>query len=381
MGLWSRMIRRRYAAADSATLRGGDVAQIADLPASVALAFGVNAPIGSVTRAEAMSLPVIRQGRNLIAATIGTFPLVCERVTSRGVTRIDRSALDQPDWSTTRAWTITWTVDDLLFRGYAWWRTLGRDSLGYPVRWERLDGRRVRIDYATGELYVDGVAVDPRDIVRFDGPDEGLLSHGKRALRTALRLEEAANRVALMDVPLGVLQDQRPGMSLTPTEVDQLLSSWSTARARYNVGYLNGSVKYDELQHTAQEMQLVEARQHQARELARLMGLDASAVNAPTASGMTYQNGVAERRSRVDTAFRPYMAAIADRLSLGDITPRGQRVRFDTSDYLRGDAGEAISAAVAATGGPVMSTDEARDRLLDMPPAATTVPAPQEATP
>ena len=60
-------------------------------------------------------------------------------------------------------------------------------------------------------------------------------------------------------------------------------------------------------------------------------------------------------------------APIADRLSLPDVTPRGQTVRWDTSDYLRGDAAEAIAAAVQAAGAPVMSIDEARWRLLDMP--------------
>lgn len=363
--------RRQRVTADVAALpkNTGDVAQIADLPVSVALAFGINASATRVTRKEAMALPVVRQGRTLIAGTIGTFPLVCRR--GRAVV-VDRPLLTVLDPRTTRAWTITWTVDDLMFYGVAWWRVLTWDSFGYPTTAERVDHRRLFLDYASRQAYVDGQLVDPRHLIRFDGPDEGILTTGSRALRTAIRLEDAVNRYALMDVPAGVLKDTRPGMTLTDEEITTLLTRWRTARAEYGTGYLNGSLDYVPVQFNAQQLQLVEARQHMASELARLMLLDAPAVNAPQASGMTYDNTVAARRGRLDTSFRFYLEALAGRLSMPDVTPRGQTVTFDTSGYLRGDAGEAITAAVQAAGGPVMTRDEARDRLLDMPPQEDT---------
>lgn len=358
--------RRLRADNQTTTLRtpNGDLMQIADMPASVAAAFGINASLTQVTRKDAMTLPVVKQGRTLIAGTVGTFPLVCRR----GNDLVRRPLLEQPDPTTTRAWTITWTIDDLMFYGVAWWYVLEYDTQGYPQYATRVAGTRLRLDATAGRAWIDGVEIDPSRLKRFDGPDEGILVTGARALRTAIRLEDAANRYALMDIPSGVLKDTRPGASLTDAEVTTLLTRWRAAREKYGTGYLNGSLDYVATQFNAQQLQLTEARQHMATELARLMSLDAPAVNAPQASGMTYDNGVAERRARVDTAFRHYMAAISDRLSLPDVTPRGQLVTFDTSDYLRGDAADAIAAAVEACGGPVMTVDEARARLLDMPP-------------
>lgn len=364
MAWWRRL------KADNQTTRlrtpNGDLMQIADMPASVAAAFGINASLTQVTRKDAMTLPVVKQGRTLVAGTIGTFPLIC----SRGVHPVPRPLLEQPDPNTTRAWTITWTVDDLMFYGVAWWYVSSFDAQGYPLTSERIAGARLRLDYGQRKAYIDGTEIDPARLRRFDGPDEGILISGARALRTAIRLEDAANRYALMDMPSGVLKDTRPaGTNLKTDEVEALLKMWRDARALYGTGYLNSSLDYQPSQFNAQQLQLVEARQHMATELARLMGLDAPAVNAPQASGMTYNNGVAERRARVDIAFRPYISAIADRLSLPDVTPRGQTVAFDVSAYLRGDAADAIDAAVAAAGGKaVMSVDEARARLLDMPP-------------
>ena len=350
----------------------GDLLQIADMPASVAAAFGINASLTQVTRKDAMTLPVVKQGRAMIAGTIGTFPLRC----ARGVSPIARQLLEQPDPDTIRAWTLTWTVDDLLFAGVAWWYVLEYDTQRYPVRATRIAGNRLRLDPRDGKAYIDGAEIDPLRLKRFDGPDEGILITGARALRTAIRLEDAANRYALMDMPSGVLKDNRTsGASLTDTEINDLLTKWRAARSSYGTGYLNQALDYVPSQFNAQQLQLTEARQHMATELARLMSLDAPAVNAPQASSMTYDSGVAERRARIDTSFRAYMTAIADRLSLPDITPRGQTVTFDTSDYLRGDAGEAIDAAVAAVGGQaVMTVDEARARLLDMPPMSEGTP-------
>lgn len=356
--------RRERLTAATVTLPGSAPASISSIPAEIAQAFGINTSLTAVTRKEAMSLPVVRQGRHMIAGTIGTFPLICER----GDTPIRRDLLEQPDWTTTRGWTVTWTVDDLMFYGIAWWLVTARDSLGYPVRATRIARNRLQLDATSQTARVDGIPVNPSDLIRFDGPDEGILAAGVRALRTAIRLEDAVQRFAVLDVPTGVLKDTRPGHALKQDEVDELLTRWSSARAKHNTGYLNGSLDYQPVAFNAQQLQLTEARQHMALELARLMGLDAGAVNAPTATGsVTYENGVAERRARVDQSFRQYMAPIADRLSLPDVTPRGQTVRWDTSDYLRGDAAEAIAAAVQAAGAPVMSIDEARWRLLDMP--------------
>ena len=366
-----------------AVIGGGDVAQVAGLPDSIAQAFGINVAGDRVSRFEAMGIPTVKRARNIIAGTIGTFPLVCTRTAGDGtVTRTPRPLLTQPDPNTTAQYVLTWTVDDLIFYGVAWWRVLARDLQGYPAQAERLDRSRVRLDYTTGSVYVDGAPVAARDLIRFDSPDEGVLNVPGTTLRTALLLEAAVRRFAVMDIPSGVLKDTRAeGANLTRTEVDELLAGWRSSRERYATGYLHRSLDYVPTAFNAQQLQLLEGRQHQALEIARMFGLAAGHVNAPEATGMTYRNGEAQRRALVDESLRDYMTAITQRLSLGDVTPRGQAVDFDLAKYLRGDKSEAIASAVAASGGPVLTTDEARADLLDLPPidpADEPAPAPQE---
>jgi phage portal protein BeeE len=178
-----------------------------------------------------------------------------------------------------------------------------------------------------------------------------------------------------MDVPMGLLRDTRTdGDNLTQTETDEILAKWRTARAQYGTGFLGKSLDYTPVQFNAQQLQLIEARQHQAVEIARLMNLTAGAVNAPDATGMTYKNGEAERRALRDTTLAHYLTAIAQRLSMPDVTPEGQRVDFDTSKWLRGDASEAVTSAVEACGGPVLTVDEARAQFLDRTPMVVEAP-------
>jgi len=359
----------------------GDVAQVSDLPAEVAAAFGITLDSVAVTRKAAMSIPTISQGRDVIAGTIGTFPL--KATAGAGAKDAPRAFLECPDPRTTRQYTITWTVDQLMFHGVAWWLVKARDALGFPTDARLVPYGAVSVDPSAGQAYVDGVPVPDSALIRFDGPHEGILTKNAVPIATALLLERAAAKYAKAESPVGLLKDTRPanvGADLTPTEVATLLSSWRDNRAKYGTGYLNRSLDYITPQvWSAAELQLVEARRWSSTELARVMGLDAGAVNAPAASGMTYQNGVEQRRGRLDSAFRQYLEAIEARLSRPDVTPRGHVVTFDVAGWLLGDAAERVDTAVKASGGPVMTTDEARAIYLGLP-AMTTAPT-AEVTP
>ncbi len=351
------------------TIGGGDVAQVSSLPAEVAAAFGINTATSTVTRSQAMSIPAVSQGRDAIAGVIGTFPLID---LSRGGQLVDdtRPLLAQPDPDAPAPYTLAWTVDDLMFYGIAWWHVTSRDRTGYPSRAPRVHPNRVRVDASAGRVYLDGKHIDDSELIRFDALTEGLLTRGKLALRTALLLEAAAARYAVADRPQDILEDTRTqGPWLEDTEVTTLLDAWEAGRAARRTAYLPPSLKYSETKGwSAAELQLVEARQQSARDIARLLNLDSDAVNAPSASGMTYQNAVERRRSRLDTALRLYMAPIVSRLSMGDVTPAGHRVNFDTAQWLLGDDASRVALAVEAAGGPVMTADEARGRYLNMPP-------------
>lgn len=360
---------------------GGDVAQVRDLPAGVAAAFGINVSTERVTRREAKTIPSVRRGEQVIAGTISGFPLVAQRVADGedgrpspvlpDRTPIRRRVLEHPDPQITPAEWKRRVVEDLIYAPWSWCRKVGTDAYGFPAQLHHLDHRGITIDPSRGIFRYNGVVVPPAELVRFDSPGNGLLVDGAVVLRTALKLEAAVRRYAENDVPLGVLYDESNASAtgrqrLTDDDVDRILDKW-TAGARKRTTRWIGRLRYQAIQFDAARIQLAEARQRSDVAIAQLLNLDSQQINAPGESSMTYVNLASVAADRV-SAIRPYMDAVVERLSWNDITPRGQRVVFDTTRYLRGTVKDAIDAAVAATGGPVMSRDEARATFFDLPP-------------
>jgi hypothetical protein len=89
-------------------------------------------------------------------------------------------------------------------------------------------------------------------------------------------------------------------------------------------------------------MQLAENRMGMASEIARLMNIPAWYLNAEAAS-MTYTNVTSERRSLLDFSILPtLLKPIEQRLSMPDITPITQEVRFSLDEFLRGNPLEEV---------------------------------------
>lgn len=373
-----------------------------DLDPAIAAAFGLSADLDTITRTEAMRVPSVRRARATIAGTIGSM----RWETRRGNQRIDRPLIDHPDPNTTPQWLYTWTVDDLLFNGIAWWRVLDTDAQGYPTRVERVARERVMVSYAdtmtprgrvpAWRVYLDGREAGPEELIRFDGPDEGCLAYGASVLRTCVLLDQAVRRFARLDVPLGYLTPAEGAQELQTaagsagipnddrSEVDVLLDNWEDARAHRSTAFLNRALTYQTVQFDADRIQLAEARQYQAAEVARLMNLPPRYVNAPQASGMTYATTEGDRRDLLDTTLAQYIAAIAQRLSMPDVTPRGQSVGPDVASFLRGDTASVLAAAEVGIRSGVYDPNEIRTDWLGLqarplpaaPPNLRAVPDP-----
>jgi hypothetical protein len=75
---------------------------------------------------------------------------------------------------------------------------------------------------------------------------------------------------------------------------------------------------------------LVESRNYAAVTAARIVGIPAAMLDATSAgASLTYETTTGRRAQFIDEV-RAYSDAIADRLSLDDVVPRGKRVAFDT---------------------------------------------------
>ena len=87
----------------------------------------------------------------------------------------------------------------------------------------------------------------------------------------------------------------------------------------------------------------VDAIQNTATQIARMMNVPAYYISADQNNSMTYANVQDERKQVVALSLAPYIHAIQDRLSMDDITARGNIVKFDVdSAFLKVDPMERL---------------------------------------
>jgi HK97 family phage prohead protease len=335
-----------------------------------------------VTKDEALSVPVVQRGRNLLCS-IASLPLV-QRGPDNAVVR--NPLLEQIDPDVGNIVTLAQTVEDLVFEGIAWWRILGFGFDLFPVSSQHLDPSRVSLDPPAGGspsplpsgvdprhaavVWVDGEPVPADQIIRFDSPNPAVLKVGGRAIKRAILLDQAARMYA---------DDPRPNDYFSPAEgadpadddeIKDILDKWTDSRKRRATGYVPASLKYETVDSPSPaEMQLVELQRQASLDIANAFGVDPEDLGVSTTS-RTYQNDVDRRRARINDVLSPYMRAITDRLSMGDVTKRGYRVDFDLDDYLKSNPTERWSTYKTAVDMGVMDVEEIRERE-GLPPRVT----------
>lgn len=330
-----------------------------------------------VDRNQAMTVPAVARARNIIAGTISTLPMK-SYIDSSGVEIEGRSLVEQPDPAVPRQITLAWTIDDLIFYGVAYWEVLTLSPIdGRPDRARRVDPTRV--NYFTDPITqtITGYSVDGKErprsgtssLIVFWSFEEGVLARAARTIRAAIELEAAALRMAQEPVPQMILKNE--GMNLPEQQKEALLSAFRTARANRSTAYVEGAITLDVVGFDAAQLQLVEARQHVATEISRVMGIPAWYLNAESASA-TYSNVSSERRSLLDFSLRNFVHILESRLSMDDLTPRGQQVEFELDDYLRGNAPERVDIVTKLLSAGIITVEEAR-AMEDLAPTGVPI--------
>lgn len=338
--------------------------------------------VPKVPRRDALSVPAVLRARNLICPVLGGLPLK--------VHNPDRSIrpnrlLDQPEEGVPRSVTFTRLVEDLLFDEIAWWKVVLLGWDGFPAVVERLDPSMVHVR-PDGTVYVNGVLTPDRELIRFDSPNPGLLTAAARAIRTCLQLDAAAARYAAEPVPPAYFTPAE-GADPSDPEIQAALDAWAIARSARATGYVGAALKLNTIGMTPEQIQLAESRQHAVLEIARAAGIDAEDLGVSTTS-RTYFNAEDRRQAFLDFTLGPYVSAIQDRLSMGDVTPRGSYVRFAFEGFLRTDALTRYQSYALALEVGALAPDEIRP-LEDRPdltpvqrravkPAPVPVPIQQE---
>lgn len=293
---------------------------------SVVWADLLGTELKSVTRTGAMTIPAVARHRHLICGVAAKSPLVC---LDRTDTRVET-----PYWAVRTDGELhpfhrmLWTVDDLIFSGWSVWLA-GRGADKSLLTATRIAPTRWETD-AVGRVLVDGELVDAERLILIPGPHEGILNFGAPTLRRTLdNLDAAANAARN---PSAYLELHYTGdEQMTDTEVDKLIARWAKARRGENGGVAYTSKGLEVNEHGTHEAHLlIEGRNADAVDCARLVSNPAAMADA-TSSGasLTYETTEGRNDQFLDYGAALYMDAVAARLSMDDIVPRGQHMAFN----------------------------------------------------
>ena len=320
-----------------------------------------------VTRREALSVPACARGRNIIVGTAASLELHVKRKFDETRVEPTPTIISQPDKNMPTAVVYGMTAENLLFHGVAYWQIKEIDpATGRPsqIRW--IDAPRVsQVLDSTGEIVI-GYQLEAQrlpdngigSLIQFTGIDpDGILNRGGRTLRTAAALERAVFNYAETPTPSVVLKANVP---MDSNKATAILNAWKQARQTKGTAFLSDNVDMQSVGFNAADLQLTEAREYLAKEIARLMNIPAYYLDAATNS-MTYSNVTAERRALLDFSLRPLLTAIEQRLSMDDVTVSTQYVEYDLDDFLRGNPLERADVYSKLIPLGVLTVDEARE--------------------
>jgi hypothetical protein len=328
-----------------------------------------------VSRMIAMGVPTIARCRNLIVGVPATASLKLWRAYQELPNPL---WLDQPSANQATPVTMAWTYDALFFYGVAYWMvTEVYQDDGRPARFVWVDNLRVGTQYNFLNTVVDFYTVDGfrlpmsgvGSLITIQGLDEGILNRGATTIKAAVDLENAAAVAAKTPMPAGELHNV--GADMDEQEIQGLLAGWRLARQNNSVAYTSSQIEFKANAFSPAEMLYVEAIQNMSLQCARMCNVEAEYVSAETKKSMTYTNVQDKRRDFVANTLQTYISAVEGRLSMDDLTPRGQSVKVDLDEsFLRANALDRLAVTEKLLALGLIDIPTAQD-MEDLVPATT----------
>jgi HK97 family phage portal protein len=334
-------------------------------------------------------LPVVVACRGLLADTLGQLPLI----TLRGRRPLPRqpTLTLRPNPHEYRWLTMHRLTNNLTRWGYTFLRVTDWTGAGAPAAVRVLDpGDASAVwDPTTGDLdtvwhlgeeLTPGLDVIwiPYRVERRGSLGEAPLDGCARALELYAELFEMAGSFWHAGYPsliVEVAQRLAPGQAQAIKA--QLIESMG---GRHEPGVIDADGKVSAIGSSAVESQLVESLAVANAEIARAFLMPPSLVNVASGDSLTYSTVEGEMRRWLATGLGAYLNRIE--AGFDELTPAGQRSRFDTSELLRADlTGRVEAYATALAGAPWLTVDEVRDlEGLDPMPDTPAAPAPADTT-
>ena len=157
----------------------------------------------------AMSVPTISRARDLLASVVGAatieqYAQQLDPVTGE-TSHVDLAPtgwMDRPDPAVTRNFLLANTFGDLFMFGRAFWLITSRYANGYPASFTWLPAADIQTADQqppqwfgpSPQVTFGGQQIPSGDLVQFLSPITGLIYTAPRAIRTAYRLDAAAER-------------------------------------------------------------------------------------------------------------------------------------------------------------------------------------------
>jgi len=300
-------------------------------------------------RNRAMSVAAISRSRDLMASVLANMELkMCTEIWNgeemESVPLAPRSWLKQLDPEMPNNFLFPWVFDDLFFFGRCFLYITSRTKDGYMASATRLPQGSITTPDANGpvwfgkskEIYFNGGAIDPADVVQIYSPTQGMIFMSEQTIATALKLEDARYRNASSAIPAGVLK-QTGGEPLSAIELAQLAEAFNQARASNQTAALNEFLTYTETNATPDKMLLIDAAEYQSKQIANLCNVPPYLLGISTGS-YAYTNSDSAKSDLWTFGLSMYAKAITSALS--QQLPRGTYVKWDYEDYLKTEGAE-----------------------------------------
>ncbi|NUO56030.1 MAG: phage portal protein [Hamadaea sp.] len=317
----------------------------------------------------------MKRSRDLIATAIGGLPLQTYRQMNGATVGVTTALLEQPEPDVPRTVTMANTAEDMFFEKYAWWRVIERDANRWPLKVRRLNPRSVDTGRGDNKVWYrkDGTTqgeswewIPDEDLIRFESPNDPFLVAGARAVRTSLQLDATASQYAAEPQAREYFTPKPDAEPINEDEVRKILTDWNNGRRTNATGWVNGALDLHAGNLISpRDLQLADARQHAVLEIARAAGVDPEELGVSTTS-RTYANQFDRRKAFLDFTLGGYLLAIEGRLSMGDVTPRGQYVKFNLDAFLRSDTAARYAAYAVGLSNKFITVPEVRE-LEDLP--------------
>lgn len=280
-----------------------------------------------MTRAEAITIPAVSKGRNLLISTICKFPLVTLDATGATSTP---PFLYRTDTAVTPYERMAWTIDDLIFYGYSLWVVeRGAEGQILTANWCPHADWKV----TNGHVLINDAPAEPETYILFNSPFEGLLNIATVTLKGARDQEKAWTAKVRNPIPLTVIRSTGD-TQLTQPEIDGLLGAWGKARRSVDgaLGYLPPEL---ELQtHGVVDPALfIEGRNAARTDIGSFLNIPVSMLDGTIGvDSLTYSTETGTRNRFYDESVPFWTDPIEARLSMDDVVPRGTRTRFDKTE-------------------------------------------------